>query len=39
MRAYLVSGTVPKNDIIILISDAEELGLNDSVLLIKTFKF
>ncbi len=28
LRAYLKSGKTPKNDIIILISDAEELGLN-----------
>ncbi len=27
VRAYLASGKIPKNDIIILISDAEELGL------------
>ncbi|GAB7255829.1 M28 family peptidase [Polaribacter sp. OB-PA-B3] len=27
IRAFLAKGTIPKNDIIILISDAEELGL------------
>ncbi len=28
LRAYLSAGKLPKNDIIVLISDAEELGLN-----------
>jgi len=28
VRAYMASGKTPKNDIIILITDAEELGLN-----------
>jgi hypothetical protein len=28
IRAYMASGKTPKNDIIILITDAEELGLN-----------
>ncbi|WP_297797778.1 M28 family peptidase [uncultured Eudoraea sp.] len=34
VRAYLASGKVPKNDIIILISDAEELGLNGADLFV-----
>ncbi|TVZ16437.1 M28 family peptidase [Maribacter sp. MAR_2009_72] len=34
IRAYLKSDTKPKNDIIILISDAEELGLNGAQLFV-----
>lgn len=34
VRAYIANGTVPKNDIIILISDAEELGLNGAELFV-----
>lgn len=33
-RAYLASGSVPKNDIIILFSDAEELGLDGAKLFV-----
>lgn len=34
VRAYLATGATPKNDIIILISDAEELGLNGAQLFV-----
>ncbi len=34
IRAYLSEGKIPKNDIIILISDAEELGLNGADLFV-----
>ena len=34
VRAYLKTNTTPKNDIIILISDAEELGLNGADLFV-----
>lgn len=34
VRAYLASDAVPKNDILILISDAEELGLNGADLFV-----
>lgn len=34
LRAYLSEGKTPKNDIIILISDAEELGLNGADLFV-----
>ncbi|UCD61897.1 MAG: M28 family peptidase, partial [Flavobacteriaceae bacterium] len=34
IRAYLASDAVPKNDIVILISDAEELGLNGADLFV-----
>ena len=34
-RAFLASNTKPKNDIIILITDAEELGLNGANLFVK----
>jgi len=34
LRAYLSTGKKPKNDIIILISDAEELGLNGARLFV-----
>ena len=34
LRAFLVTGQKPKNDIIILISDAEELGLNGAQLFV-----
>lgn len=34
VRAYMASGKVPKNDIIILITDAEELGLNGADLFV-----
>ncbi|UOY08466.1 M20/M25/M40 family metallo-hydrolase [Muricauda sp. SCSIO 64092] len=34
VRALLANGKVPKNDIIILISDAEELGLNGAELFV-----
>ncbi len=34
VRAYLASKIVPKNDILILISDAEELGLNGAELFV-----
>jgi len=34
LRAYLSTGKTPKNDIIILISDAEELGLNGATLFV-----
>ncbi len=34
LRAYLESGKKPKNDIIVLISDAEELGLNGADLFV-----
>ena len=34
VRAYLATGQKPKNDIIILISDAEELGLNGADLFV-----
>ncbi|WP_452600325.1 M28 family peptidase [Pontimicrobium sp. MEBiC01747] len=34
LRAYLAEGKTPKNDIIILISDAEELGLNGADLFV-----
>ncbi len=34
MRAFLSNGKKPKNDIIILISDAEELGLNGAQLFV-----
>ena len=35
IRAFLANNTNPKNDIIILISDAEELGLNGADLFVK----
>jgi len=35
LRAYLASGKIPKNDIIILFTDAEELGLNGAKLFVK----
>jgi len=35
VRAFLESGTKPENDIIILISDAEELGLNGADLFVR----
>lgn len=35
MRAYLASGSRPKNDIIILFTDAEELGLDGARLFVK----
>lgn len=35
LRAFLAKNTSPKNDIIILISDAEELGLNGADLFVK----
>jgi hypothetical protein len=35
LRAFLASGKQPKNDIIVLISDAEELGLNGADLFVK----
>ncbi len=35
VRAFLSSNTQPKNDIIILITDAEELGLNGADLFVK----
>jgi len=35
VRAYLASGKTPKNDIIILITDAEELGLDGARLFVK----
>ena len=34
LRAFLTEGRTPKNDIIILISDAEELGLNGAELFV-----
>lgn len=34
LRAYLASGATPKNDIIICITDAEELGLNGASLFV-----
>lgn len=34
VRAFLASGEKPKNDIIVLISDAEELGLNGAKLFV-----
>jgi len=34
VRSYLASGKTPKNDIIILITDAEELGLNGAELFV-----
>jgi hypothetical protein len=34
VRAYLAGGNTPKNDIIILITDAEELGLNGADLFV-----
>ena len=34
IRAFLAQGTPPKNDIIILLSDAEELGLNGAELFV-----
>lgn len=34
LRAYLHNKTVPKNDIIILFSDAEEIGLNGAALFV-----
>jgi len=34
LRAYLAEGKIPKNDIIILITDAEELGLNGADLFV-----
>lgn len=34
LRAYLSEGKTPKNDIIVLISDAEELGLNGADLFV-----
>lgn len=34
VRAFLKTNTIPKNDIIILISDAEELGLNGADLFV-----
>ncbi|WP_297692527.1 M28 family peptidase [uncultured Eudoraea sp.] len=36
IRAYLASETIPKNDILILISDAEELGLNGADLFVNS---
>ncbi|MBT8294055.1 MAG: M28 family peptidase [Eudoraea sp.] len=36
VRAYLASKPVPKNDILILISDAEELGLNGADLFVNS---
>ncbi len=35
VRAFLATGTTPKNDIVILITDAEELGLNGADLFVK----
>ncbi len=35
IRAFIAQGATPKNDIIILISDAEELGLNGADLFVK----
>ena len=35
VRAFLAQNTVPKNDIIVLITDAEELGLNGAKLFVK----
>lgn len=35
VRAFLANGKTPKNDILILISDAEELGLNGADLFVK----
>ena len=35
IRAYQASGTVPVNDIIIVFTDAEELGLNGALLFVK----
>ncbi|WP_034260187.1 M28 family peptidase [Altibacter lentus] len=35
LRAYLAGGATPKNDIIILFSDSEELGLDGAVLFVK----
>ncbi len=34
VRAYLASGNIPKNDIIILMTDAEEIGLNGARLFV-----
>ena len=34
VRAYLASGQTPKNDLILLLSDAEELGLNGAELFV-----
>jgi hypothetical protein len=34
LRAFLSDGKIPKNDIIVLISDAEELGLNGASLFV-----
>lgn len=34
IRAYLASGTIPKNDIIIVFSDAEEIGLDGAHLFV-----
>lgn len=36
LRAYLATKTIPENDIIILISDAEELGLNGADLFVNS---
>ncbi|WP_224485100.1 M28 family peptidase [Robertkochia aurantiaca] len=35
IRAYLAQGNIPENDVIILITDAEELGLNGAELFVK----
>jgi Zn-dependent M28 family amino/carboxypeptidase len=39
LRAFLERGKTPKNDIIILISDAEELGLNGADLFVNQHKW
>ncbi len=39
IRAYIVEGKVPRNDIIILISDAEELGLNGADLFVNNHEW
>ena len=35
LRAYLANGATPKNDIIVLFSDAEEIGLDGATLFVK----
>ena len=39
VRAFLAEGKMPKNDIIILLSDAEELGLNGADLFVNTHEW
>lgn len=39
LRAFLNTGKQPKNDIIILITDAEELGLNGADIFVNTHKW